>query len=99
MQGAELRCLPVRRGRWHREPLRRVRKIERLFQIELRVVAETGGRVGSRVAITQDGELAFAQGRGSLTGPVGNAHSELRRVVVEDGQDQSRPWFRARVDV
>ena len=83
MERPQFGRLTVRRGGWHREPLGRVGKIERLFEVELRAVAQAGGFKGNGIAIAEDGELTAMQGRGALAGAVGHPHRELRSVIVE----------------
>ena len=99
MQRAELGDLTMWYGRRHREPLCRVRQIERLFQIELGVVAEARGLVGGWISIAQDRKFTSAQGSRPLAGSVRDAHRETRRIIIEDCQDQGWPRLRARVDV
>ena len=99
MQGSELGSLSVRGGGWNGEPIRRVGKVERLPQVELRVVAESGGIICRWVAVAQYGEFAAMQGRGPLACPVGNPYGEVWCIVVEDNKYQRRSRLRSGVYV
>jgi hypothetical protein len=91
--------LAMRRSGRYRKPFGGERQVERLSEIEIRVVAQTRREERCRVAVTLDRKLAGMQGSHSLTGAIRDAHREMRRSVVKDYQDERRPGFWVRMDV
>jgi hypothetical protein len=99
MEGAELRDLTMGRRRRHREPFVCVWQIEGLSKIKFRVVAEARGLISGRIAVAQNCELAPMQSRSALASAVSDSDRELRSIVIENEQNQSRSWLGPRVDV
>src|SRR3989338_8104036 len=55
--------------------------------------------VSSRITLTQNGKLATMQFCGALTGAVGDAHSKIRGIIIENGENQGGPGLGTGVDV
>ena len=92
MYGAELRDLAMWCSGRNGKPLGCVRQVDIALQIELGVVTETCHVIGSAIGGVLNGEFATIQSCGSLTGAIGHAYFEIRRVVVIDGNNQH--WSR-----
>ena len=98
VQRAQSWLSPVRRRRRDGRPFRRVRQIDYLSQVEFGVVAKPCGFVGCWVAVSQDREFAAMQRSGAPAGAIGDAHNELRGVIVENSEDQGWSRLGARAD-